>query len=236
MALPFAPGQSGDTVVAPVTLTYDSLFQLVQFYLERTDQDVRDFIPYAVLITESKISNKMKQLGQQAVSTATINLTPGPNALPPGALAKPTGWRKTISVRWLGQAGSGNDEDLYLRSLEYCKNFNKNKGPAATTPKFYADYNFDYWYITPEPANDDQFEILYYEKIVPLGASQQTNWLTINAPELLMFGTLLEMEPFVKNDPRVALWQQKYDDAMQSLIQEDVARIGDRNTLRQDQT
>lgn len=236
MALPPAPGQSGDTVNAPVALTFNSLFQLILFYLERNDQDVRDFIPYAILFAESKISNKMKQLGQQAVANATINYTPGPNALPPGALQKPTGWRKTISVRWLGQASSGNDEDLYVRSLEYCKNYTKNKAATDVVPKFYSDYNFDYWYITPEPVNNDQFEIIYYEKITPLGPNSQTNWLTINAPELIMFGTLLEMEPFIKNDPRIPTWMQKYDDAMQSLIAEDVSRIGDRNTLRQDQS
>lgn len=41
-----------------------------------------------------------------------------------------------------------------------------------------------------------------------------TNWLTINAPDLLTYGALLEAEAFLKNDGRVALWTSAYNMAL----------------------
>ena len=40
--------------------------------------------------------------------------------------------------------------------------------------------------------------------------------------------------PFLKNDERVPLWQAQYDKVMQVLKVEDVARIGDRQTIARD--
>jgi hypothetical protein len=39
---------------------------------------------------------------------------------------------------------------------------------------------------------------------------------------------LLQAMPFLKNDERMPMWQANYDQIMQTLKQEDVQRIGDR--------
>jgi hypothetical protein len=33
----------------------------------------------------------------------------------------------------------------------------------------------------------------------------------VNAPQLCLFGSLLQAEPFLKNDARVVMWKQAYD-------------------------
>jgi len=54
----------------------------------------------------------------------------------------------------------------------------------------------------------------YYAKPVVLRTSL-TNWLTVNAPDLLLYGSLLQAEsPFLKNDKRIGVWQGFYDDAL----------------------
>jgi hypothetical protein len=40
------------------------------------------------------------------------------------------------------------------------------------------------------------------------------NWLITNAPDLCLYGALIEAEPFIKNDPRMATWQGLYDMAL----------------------
>lgn len=40
------------------------------------------------------------------------------------------------------------------------------------------------------------------------------NWLIVNAPDLVLYGTLLQAEPFSKNDARIAVWQSLYNDAL----------------------
>ena len=46
----------------------------------------------------------------------------------------------------------------------------------------------------------------------------------------MLFGTLLQAMPFLKNDQRT-IFQQKYMEALQALKTEDVARVGDRQAV-----
>jgi hypothetical protein len=73
-----------------------------------------------------------------------------------------------------------------------------------------------------------EYEVLYYERLQPLDSSNQTNWFTIYAPQALLYGSLLQAMPYIKNDERMPMWQQNYDLIIQTLKSEDVQRIGDR--------
>jgi hypothetical protein len=73
-----------------------------------------------------------------------------------------------------------------------------------------------------------EYEVLYYERLQPLDSSNQTNWFTIYAPQALLYGSLLQAMPYIKNDERMPMWQQNYDLIIQTLKAEDVQRIGDR--------
>ena len=102
-------------------------------------------------------------------------------------------------------------------------------GPTDTdVPLYYADYDYTHWLVAPTPAQNYVFEVLYYERIQPLDSSNQTNWFTIYAPQALLYGSLLQAMPFLKNDERIPMWQAQYDLIMQTLKQEDIQRIGDR--------
>jgi hypothetical protein len=49
----------------------------------------------------------------------------------------------------------------------------------------------------------------------------------------MLYGTLLQAMPFLKNDAR-AIFQQKYTEAITALKTEDVARVGDRSAIAVD--
>jgi hypothetical protein len=72
------------------------------------------------------------------------------------------------------------------------------------------------------------YEVLYYERIQPLDSSNQSNWFTQYAPQALLYGSLLQAMPYLKNDERSVMWKANYDQIMQTLKQEDIQRIGDR--------
>jgi hypothetical protein len=88
--------------------------------------------------------------------------------------------------------------------------------------------------VAPTPAADYVFEVLYYERVQPLDSSNQTNWFTIYAPQALLYGSLLQAMPFLKNDDRVPLWQAQYQAIMQTLMTEDKLRIADRQAIAAD--
>jgi hypothetical protein len=40
------------------------------------------------------------------------------------------------------------------------------------------------------------------------------HWIIVNAPDLPLYGALLEAEPFLKNDSRLVVWKSFYDSAL----------------------
>jgi hypothetical protein len=50
----------------------------------------------------------------------------------------------------------------------------------------------------------------------------------------MLFGTLKQTAPFLKDDVRLALWSGLFDAAMAALKTEDQLRIGDRQAIAQD--
>ena len=203
-------------------LTYDSLTSTVLQYLERKDAAVVNAIPTFITLAEFAIAEQVKTLGQLQVVESTM--TAG-NAI----LQKPARWRKTVSM---SITVDGVKQPVYLRKYEYLKNYWPDTNQIST-PKYYADTDWDHWFVAPTPDQDYAFEVLYYERIAPLSSTNQTNWLTNNAPNAILFGTLLQAMPFLKNDQRT-IFQQQYDVAMQALKTEDVARVGDRQAVAVD--
>ena len=203
-------------------MTYDSLTSTVLQYLERKDAAVVNAIPTFITLAEFEIAEQIKTLGQLQVVESTM-LTGD------ATLQKPARWRKTVSM---SVTVNGKKQPVYLRKYEYLKNYWPDSS-QTTTPLYYADTDWDHWYLAPTPDQDYAFEVLYYERIAPLSSTNQTNWLTQNAPNAMLFGTLLQAMPFLKNDQR-QIFQQKYSEAMQTLKGEDVARVGDRQAVAVD--
>ena len=88
--------------------------------------------------------------------------------------------------------------------------------------------------VAPTPDQDYSFEILYYERVQPLDSTNQTNWFTVYAPQALLYGSLLQAMPYLKNDERIPMWQQQYDLIINTLKQEDILRTGDRQAVAMD--
>jgi len=204
------------------TMTYDSLTSMVLQYLERQDTAVVNAIPTFISLAEFEIAQEIKTLGQLQVVKSAMTAD---NAI----LQKPARWRKTVSM---SITVAGKKQPVYLRKYEYLKNYWPD-ATATDVPLYYADTDWEHWYIAPTPDQDYAFEVLYYERIAPLSSTNQTNWLTQNAPNTMLFGTLLQAMQFLKNDQRV-IFQQKYTESLQALEAEDVARVGDRQAVAVD--
>jgi len=146
-------------------------------------------------------------------------------------IAKPDRWRETISMNIGTGTGSNTRVQLASRAYEYVRSYWPND-TLVEQPVFYADYNYTNWIIAPTPSSAYPIEILYYELPVLLDDNTQTNWLTQYAPNLLLYATLLEAAPFLKNDERIPVWQTMYQSAAQALQSEDMSKILDRGAVR----
>lgn len=210
-------------MTAAAVMTYDSLVENISSYLERTDTATLEKIPLFIMLAEQVIASEIKFLGNLTVNTAFM--VAGTNIIP-----KPARWHKTVSMNIMVD---GVKQPVLLRKYEYLREY----WPDATqteVPKFYADYDYTHWLVAPTPAAAYSFEVLYYQRLQPLDSSNQTNWMTEYAPQALLYGSLLQAMPFLKNDDRMPMWQAQYSAVMQTLKAEDQQRLADRQAIAVD--
>jgi len=200
-------------------MTYDSLVENIQSYLERTDADTVNKIPLFIMLAEQIIASQLKFLGN-------LNVVQSQLILNEPIVQKPARWHKTISMNI---TVDGKRQPVFLRKYEYLKEYWPDD-TATDVPKYYCDYDYDHWFIAPTPDSAYNFEVLYYQRVQPLDSTNQTNWFTQYAPQALLYGSLLQAMPFLKNDERVPLWKAEYQAIMDTLKNEDIQRIGDRQT------
>jgi len=211
------------------TTTFTTLQEDLRRYLERgftleSDQIVYEQLPRLINLAERRIARELKVEGLINVITSTMS--PGLAVYP-----KPDRWRSTVSFNF--GTGDQNNEynQLFPRSYEYVRSYWPDRS-QTDVPLFYAEYDYNNWIIAPTPDAAYPFEVLVYQILPLLDDTNQTNWLTEYAPQVLLYASLLEATPFLKNDERLGLWQQMYDRAAQALNGEDLSKILDRSARR----
>lgn len=213
----------------PASMTFTSLQSDIRNYLERggaTDPIVYEQIPRLITLAERRIARELKIQGFQRVVNTTMQS--GVAVYP-----KPDRWRDTISINIGTGANNNTHTPVFARSYEYIRQYWPNE-TQTDQPEFYADYNYNFWIFGPTPDADYPMEVLYYELPPLLDEVTQTNWLSEYAPNLLLYGSLVEATPFVKDDQRVQLWQSYYDRSLAALNGEDLQKIVDRSVNRRE--
>lgn len=213
------------------TMTFLTLQDDLRRYLERgstlaADPTVFEQLPRLINLAERRIARELKVLGFVVPVTGVM-------VVGQSVYAKPDRWRETASINFGTGSGLNTRTPLFPRSYEYCRSYWPDESQQAQ-PEFYADYDYNHWLVTPTPDAAYPFEVLYWEMPALLDDSNQTNWLTEEAPQLLLYGSLLEATPFLKNDDRIPTWQSFYDRAAAMLNGEDVAKILDRSSSRKE--
>jgi hypothetical protein len=210
----------------PTALNFTTLQDDMTAYLQRggpLDVTTQAQLPRLINLAERGIARDIKIQGYIVPVTTTL-------AAGISTLIKPDGWRQTVSMFYgVGQKRT----PLYPRSLEYCRAYWPD--PTQTSaPLFYADYNYGNWLFAPTPDQTYNAEILYYSLPPLLDPTNTTNWLTDFAPELLEYRAFWEMSLFIRAPDDANVWQQKYTSALEAINTEDLQKIADRTTTRQE--
>ncbi len=210
----------------PTAMTFTSLQDDLRDYLERgtsVDTTVFEQLPRLINLAERDLAQSLKLLGFQNVVTTVMGIGQS-------VYQKPDRWRDTISMNF-GVGTTQIRTPIFPRSYEYAREYWPDEDLTAQ-PKFYADYAYFNWLIVPTPDVAYPLEITYYELPQLLDAANQTNWSTDFAPNALLHGALLQSSRFLKDDPRVAVWQSTYDRDLAILQEQDIKRIIDRQVTR----
>jgi hypothetical protein len=190
-------------------LTYDSLVSDIATYVERNDEPFVAQVPRFIMLAENRLASEVRGLGYKRVVSFTLNQ--GTAVVP-----KPVRWRETVTFSVAG-------DYLYNRSYDFCRSY----WPALATtgdPMYYADYDYEHFLVVAPPAVDSPSEIVYFERPEPLSTVNQTNWTTQYAPQLLLYASLLEAQPFLKTSERMTEFNELYGRAIQAIQSEELRR------------
>lgn len=201
-------------------MTYDSLLDDITNYAENTSSTFTDQIPRFIMCAENRIASEARGLGFVNVITDDLIVSDP-------SLSKPARWRETVSFQ-IGTGSGFNTRKLLLnRPYEFLRAYWTN-ATATDEPKYYADWDYQHWLIAPTPDLTYPYEIIYHERPTPLDDANQTNWTTEYAPQLLLYATLLEAQPFLKRDDRMEIFSKEYDRALKQVEFEQKRRMMDR--------
>jgi len=203
--------------MAASALTYTSLVSDIQTYVERTDEPFVSQIPRFIMLAENRLASELHGLG--FLRAVSFNLVSGTQTY-----AKPARWRETKS---LSVTVSGVKQYLKPRGYEYCREFT-----GSGAPVYYADYDYEHVFLAQVPNSALPCEWLYYERPEPLSSTNETNWTTQYAPQLLLYASLLEAQPFLKLPERVNEFMGLYERAAKVIMGEDADRLTDATVVR----
>jgi hypothetical protein len=190
-----------------VNQTWTTLREEIARYLKRDLTTLDEDVNYWIAQAELRISREVRPRGYQRY--ATSNFTQSDRLLEIPA--------RLIGVISMFVIDSDNVRTpVFRREYSWLNDYWPDTSLEGL-PKYYANIDGVRFAVAPTPDDDYQFELSYYERLQQLDSGNETNWLTENAYDLLLFGSLLETPPFLRDDERTQMWQTYYDRAAASL-------------------
>src|SRR5574340_1768055 len=184
--------------------TYDDLIANVAGWLNRGD--LAAVIPTFVSLFEAQFNKDPRGRIQKSVVIASANIA---NELSP----VPSNYIQMQNLRIPGS--QSNPDGLDLLTPQQVGQF-RARYNVAGEPLYYAIIGTQLR-LLPIPDQQYTFEMEYFSKLPALSASNETNWLLADRPDIYLYGSLLQAEPYLKNDERIPVWRGLYDSAMEAL-------------------
>lgn len=186
--------------------SYSTLQTAIASWLNRDDLTTK--IPDFIMLAETRIARKLRTRGVEARDTS-ITTVAGTQYY-----TLPTDFLEARNV----QMNTNPVKQLTYRTPEQMDQ--EYPYTASGQPEVFTIIGTEIE-LKPIPDSATVLEIAYYKKLAALSGSNTTNWLTSHAPDLLLYGSLIESEAFIVNDPRIALWKTLFNEALAEFNMQD---------------
>ena len=189
--------------------TYTELQTAITEWLGR-DQDTTLIarIPTFVQMCEAKLNRTLFVRQMEQRSTTPVDTTQSE----PEFLELPSDFQSMRRIRLSSASGKPSLEFLPGFRLE---EFRTNRADATGQPQFFTIIG-DEIELAPTPDSDYTVEMIY-RKNIPALSINSTNWLLTLAPDLYLYGSLLESAPYIKEDDRLQTWGTLYTASLDAL-------------------
>lgn len=161
------------------------------------------FVPTAVELAEAELNRTVR--AREMLSRSYVTLSGRYVGLPGDFLEA-----RTVYI-----TDAGWTERLEFLTIERLQEW-KAHGRAKGRPAWYSVLG-DELELLPEPTDDFDLDMVYYQRIPKLTDSNTSNWLIESHPDAYLYGALLQASPYLDKDRRIPTWQMMYNGALESL-------------------
>jgi hypothetical protein len=177
---------------------YSALRTTIASYLGRTD--LTTMIPTFITLAEARLQRELRTRQLLKSATATMAANDATVGLPADFL----------EMRDLYIQGNPRMPVTYLTPSAFTRDA---RADESGSPHYYTVIGSELLFA-PIPDGQYVLEMLYYYKPVVLSDSNVSNAFLANYPDLLLYGSLAQAEPYLMNDARLATWASLYADTL----------------------
>lgn len=180
---------------------YSELKSSIADWLNRAD--LTAVIPDFIALAEAQINRQLRTHDMIKRATATVT---------DDYFSVPLDWLETNVLVNLGT------QTIPMEYVDY-ERLNELKGLSISgDPRFYTMIDGKFLILpaasSTAPAT---LELSYVGKIPALSDSNTTNWLLTKSPDLYLYASLMQAEPYLKNDERVGIWAAAMQNSMENM-------------------
>lgn len=192
-----------------MSFTYAQLQTAIQDFTENTETSFVNNLPIFIRGAEDRIFTvvDLELFRKNATSTLTIG---------DPYLNVPTDYMAPFSL----QITTPNYKDfLEIKDVNFLQEYNNSVG-SNETPRYYGIFDVDNFILSPTPnlAYDVELHYYYRPASITAGASSGTTWLSENAPNALLYGSLVEAYTYMKGEQdMMQLYEQRFIQEIQRL-------------------
>lgn len=176
--------------------TYANLTSAITNWLKRSD--LTSYLDDFVTLGESRIYNDLRIRQMETVVASTVAS---------GVIAVPSSYVELKDARI---SSLSPNVKLTRKSAQWIYEYYPYRS-AAGTPSFIARDGSNF-ILGPYPDSGYVITINFYNKLTAL--SSATNTIYTTYPGLWLFASLSETAPFLKDDPRIPVWERKYQELL----------------------
>jgi len=189
--------------------TYATLQSAVTEWLAR-DQDTTLIarIPTFIQLAEAKFNRELFVRQMESRATALVDTTSDE----PEFISLPSDFQSMRRVRLSSVTGK---PCLSFKSGTQMDEYRYTTSDVTGQPRYFTIFGTE-MELAPTPDDDYTLEMIYRQNIPPL-ATNDPNWLLSLAPDLYLYGALLESAPYIKEDGRIQTWSVGMASALAGL-------------------
>lgn len=192
-----------------MSFTYGQLKTAIQDFTDYTETSFVTNLPVFIRGAEDRIFTVVDL--ELFRKNASAQLTAGDPYL-----SVPTDYLAPFSVQI---TSAGYKDFLLIKDVNFVQSYS-NSVNANGTPKYYGVFDVNNFIFGPTPDQNYDAELHYYYRpaSITAGADGDTTWLSTNAPNALLYGSLVEAYTYMKGEAdMMQLYEQRFIQEIQRL-------------------